>query len=184
MLAWRDTARRPERGPAGPLRADIGLVLLIAGFAAGFAQTVSSTGVDRLAQAQSILGAAEKAGKGWPYPEPAQRGTTGYSPNYSDYGRPSERWDIYVNIVWRKTASRAKADLEYYDYELGQFLDSMPDRERVRFKSAGQMLLVMEQIRGKAITLPYREATTSCLLFMVRHSGRNDLAADNCEARN
>jgi hypothetical protein len=157
------------------------VVLVIAGAAVSFAQTGPST---RVTQATSMLGAAEKAGKGWPYPEPAQRGATGYSPNYSDYGRPSERWDIYVNIVWRKTASRAKADLDYYDYELARFLDSIPPGERGRFKSASQMLLIVEQIRGRALTLPYREPAIDCLLFMVGHSGRNDLAADNCELRN
>jgi hypothetical protein len=162
-----------------------GVILLIAQPGIALTQDLAPTeAAGRVAQASSMIGAAERAGKGWPYPEPAQRGATGYSPDYSSYARPSERWDIYVHILWRKTASRAKADLEYYDYELAQFLDSLSDNERVQFKSAHHLLLMLEQIRSNVIKLPHRDATTSCLLFMVKHSGRSDLAADKCEATN
>ena len=125
-------------------------------------------------------GAAEQAGKGWPYPEPAQRGATGYSPDYAVYTNANERWDIYVHVLWRKTASRSKADLDYYDYEMAQFLDSVPLDQRAKFKAATQLLLVMEQIRGNSIKLPYRDNSTGCLLFSVKHDNRTDLAAGDC----
>jgi hypothetical protein len=163
---------RPENRPARILR-----VLAMAGAA------VLLSALDVTAQTAPQKGAAERSGKGWPYPEPAQRGATGYSPDYALYARPSERWDIYANILWRKAVSRNKADIEYYDYELGQFLDAVPAGERARFSAAGHLLPLIEQIRKNTIKLPYRDTRTGCLLFTVRQSGRSVLAADNCDGR-
>jgi hypothetical protein len=113
--------------------------------------------------AQPKSGAAEKVKKGWPYPEPAQRGATGFSPDYSRYSGSSEQWDIYVNILWRKTGSRTKPEISYYNEELSQFLASLSSDDRARFNAANQLPLLMEQIRASAFVLPYREGTTGCL---------------------
>jgi hypothetical protein len=130
------------------------------------------------------VGAAEKPGKTWPYPEPAQRGATGYSPDYSEFKEPNERWDVYVNILWRKTIATNKFDVEYYDYELSQFLDSVPPSERAKFKSASGLLMVMKRIRANKLKLPYRDSGTGCALFFVKHDKRADLAADDCNFEN
>jgi hypothetical protein len=118
------------------------------------------------------VGAAEREGKAWPYPEPAQRGATGYSPDYSEFKRTSERWDIYVNILWRKTGSESQPDPDYYGYELTQFLETLPSADRAKFKGATQLLLVLEQVRAGLIQLPYRDPATGCLLFAVEHDTR------------
>src|SRR5262245_51184882 len=148
--------------------------------AAGMALLASTLVVD--AQIAPRKGAAESGGTGWPYPEPAQRGATGYSPDYAKYVTPSERWDIYVNILWRKAGSRNKADVEYYAYELSEFLGSIRyDDERAKLNAALHLIPLIQKIRRGAIKLPYRDARTGCLLFTVGHSGRRDLAADNCD---
>src|SRR4051812_1025231 len=72
----------------------------------------------------ALKGAAEKSGKDWPYPEPAVPGATGASPDYADYNQLSERWDIYANLWWRRTASRR--DRDYYDGEIRDFLRTIP----------------------------------------------------------
>ena len=147
--------------------------------AVGMALLAATHAVD--AQTAPKKGAAERSEKGWPYPEPAQRGATGYSPNYQRYTDPSERWDIYANILWRKTGSRNKDEVEYYNYELSEFLDSLEATHRAKLKAAGHLLLVMRKIRWKAIKLPYRDTKTGCVLFLVDHNGRRDLAADKCD---
>jgi hypothetical protein len=134
------------------------------------------------AQAQSPYkaGAAEKSGRGWPYPEPADRGASGFSPDYSRFTGRNERWDIYVNILWRKIASKSKQEIEYYDEELSNFQQTLPDEDKAKLQSAKQLAPAIEKIRVKALTLPYRELTTGCILFLVKHGNRVDLAADDC----
>jgi hypothetical protein len=134
----------------------------------------------RAQAAGASVGAAEKAGKGWPYPEPAQRGSTGFSPDYSVFTGAKERWDIYVNILWRKTGSARKFDLDYYDDELAQFIGSVPTTVQANIRSAVHLPLIMEQVRANLLTLPYRDPKTRCLLFMVKHDQRMDMAADDC----
>ena len=128
------------------------------------------------------VGTAESAAKGWPYPEPAVRGATGFSPDYSLYTRQSERWDIYIHILWRKANTRSKDQLGYYNYELTQFLEQLPATDARKLKSANHLLLLVEQIRAGTLPLPHRDDITGCLFFKVNHNGRIDLAADGCES--
>ena len=129
----------------------------------------------------SRVGAAEKAGRAWAYPEPAQRGATGYSPDYSKFTKPSERWDIYFNILWRRSVTSNRSDIEYYNDQLSDLMDTMPASAR---KSTSALPIVIKQIRDGQLRLPYRDATTGCLLFMVKHDKRMDLAADDCSSAN
>jgi hypothetical protein len=134
------------------------------------------------------MGAAEKAmergGLPWPYPEPAEPGATGYRPNYSVFEEVSERWDIYINLLWRKTDPRNKVDGKYFDEEISQLMDSMPAEVRRTFASASGLSRLIARIRAKQVSLPYNDPITGCLLFMANRMKRVDLAADNCQSRN
>ncbi|MFB9265056.1 hypothetical protein ACFFWD_18155 [Bradyrhizobium erythrophlei] len=114
-------------------------------------------------------GAAARAGKGWAYPEPASRGATGFSPDYSQFNRLSERWDIYFNILWRKSGTSNRDDIEYYDDQLHDLLETMPPAVRALGIASPAL---MQQIRSGQVKLPYRDAITGCLLFMAKHDKR------------
>jgi hypothetical protein len=136
------------------------------------------------AQPAPRKGAAERSGKGLAYPEPAVPGATGASPDYSDFTDWNERWDIYVNLLWRKTGSRRNYDRAYFDMEMANFMQSMPSRDRATLVAAGDDLSsLMVQIRANAVSLPYRDSASGCLLFLTRNGGRRDLAADDCRRR-
>ena len=136
--------------------------------------------IDATAQSASRRGAAEKLGQGWPYPEPAQPGATGFSPDYSRFSGWSARWDIYTNLLWRKTASRSREESEYYEQELSSFRESLSPRDKAKLESAPQLPLIVKRIRSKMLAVPYREPVTGCTLFLVKHDNRLDLAADAC----
>jgi hypothetical protein len=131
------------------------------------------------AQGSPRTGAAERPGGDWPYPEPAQRGATGYSPDYSAFQAPAARWDIYANILWRRAGTTRGPDVEYYDYELSQFLQTLAPSQRARLQSSG-FATTVARIRAKELTLPYRDPASGCLLFRVKHGTRMDLAANQC----
>ena len=124
-------------------------------------------------------GAAELSANSWPYPEPARRGATGYSPNYSDLKTESAIWDVYVNVLWRRSATENADDMVYYGYEILHLLDAAPARLREQMRAA-QLPITVGSIRAHKINLPARDPASGCLLFFVKHQERTDLAADDC----
>ena len=118
-------------------------------------------------------GGAEKSmkEKGWPYIESAVQGATGYTPNFSAYTELNERWDIYVNILWRGL-----------DYAMPQFMESLEPDVRKRFGAAkGDLRKLVRRIRAKQVKLPYQDSISGCLLFMANRQNRTDLAANDCK---
>ena len=85
---------------------------------------VSQTNSPRMGAAEKAMEKMGKEALAWPYPEPAEPGATGYSPLYSEFTDLSERWDIYINLLWRKTDPRNKGDKEYFDEEISKLFQT------------------------------------------------------------
>jgi hypothetical protein len=132
----------------------------------------------------SRRGAAETPDGPWPYPSPAQRGATGYTPDYARFTAAAARTDVIAYILWR--ATDPKLSREQRKYYVGEYADLLAKAgqeqgpEAVRKSVREFSRTIGGPIRRGKLKPPFFDELTGCWFFVVQREGRRDLHAGDC----